>query len=86
MVNYSSAAATEAETDALLSKLNRLPSNNRPLALSLFSKYSGAFHHKQTVPSIPKLPKSLRTFIAQAVLDKKKTQAWFMRNILLKLI
>ena len=69
MVNYSFAAATEAEKDALLSKLNRLPSNNRPLALSLFSKYSGAFHHKQTVP---KLPKSLRTFYCTSSVGQKE--------------
>ena len=72
MVNYSSAAATEEEKDALLSKLHRLPSNKQPLALSLFSKYSGAFHHKQPIPRTPKLPKSLRDLYCTSSVGQKE--------------
>ena len=72
MVNYSSAAATEKEKNALLSKLHRLPSNKQPLAISLFSKYSGAFHHKQPIPSTPKLPKSLRDLYCTSSVGQKE--------------
>ena len=48
-------------------KLASLPHGKQPVALSTFAEFSGPFCHKAPVPSIPKLPKSLREFYSSSL-------------------
>lgn len=62
-----STGLTEQSRTELLRKLSVLPHNNQPVILSTFAEFSGPFHHKASVPSIPKLPIPLREFYSSTL-------------------
>ena len=79
--------SSEEEQDEFLKKLSELQSKLQPVGLSVFEKFSAAFHQKAPAPYIPKLPKPLREYFTE---DKVASQSLglkiFMKKTLLKLI
>ena len=64
--NVSTGLSDHSQTK-ILRKLASLPHDKQPVALSTFAEFSGPFCHKAPVPSIPKLPKSLREFYSSSL-------------------